>query len=244
MKRRERGRKRALATAIATIMFVLLSLFALASVSAMNLYGISGQQAEVSAQKVLTDMREEQLLVFTLPGGTILVLNNGSTTAKVLGIAAVSDGTGQLQFTPDPSILLPGKALTLSLSQGDDTAYSILTSVGSAYPVSPSGPYAYYSITLAPSSTMTAPGNLTAADLLLTSYNGYSYPVQLYATNVPGSVSVSFVPPSFRPSPLGGTAVMEVNVSCSAAPGAYTIVVNGVGTDGLHETASFYLTVT
>ena len=43
---------------------------------------------------------------------------------------------------------------------------------------------------------------------------------------------------------LFATAVMEVNVSFSAAPGAYAIVVSGVGTDGLHETASFYLTVT
>jgi hypothetical protein len=98
-----------------------------------------------------------------------------------------------------------------------------------------------FTISSSPTSQTVAPGGQTSYAVALSARNGYSSPVTLSVSGLPGSGALSNFPIS-GVSPTSSTT-LTVTTTTGVTPGKYTLTITGTGADGTSHSTSATLTV-
>jgi len=134
-------RRRGVSTAIGALLFLFVSLSTLAVMGVVMAYEARLSQSAAAASQMVNDRTNELLRAYTLPGGVIEVMNNGSVASEAEYFIAVDSDTGGSSLFPFQQTISPGGCVDVteplvSSSEG----LGVITSLGNIFWVNPSPP--------------------------------------------------------------------------------------------------------
>ncbi len=163
-------------------------------------------------------------------------LSNGFSAAVALSVTGLPSGvTATLAPT---SFSAPGSGTsTVTLTAASNAApgtYNVTIngpgsslSTAATVSVTISAP-AHVTLTASPSAISVAPGSSGTTKVTSTVSNGFSAAVSLSVTGLPSGVTATLAPTSFS-APGSGTSTVRLTAASNAAPGTYSIAINGPG---------------
>jgi hypothetical protein len=134
-------RRRGVSTAIGALLFLFVSLSTLAVMGVVMAYEARLSQSAAATSQMVNDRTNELLRAYTLPGGVIEVMNNGSVASETEYLIAVDSGTGGSSLFPFQQTIGPGGCADVteppvSTSEG----LGVITSLGNTFWASPEPP--------------------------------------------------------------------------------------------------------
>lgn len=162
--------------------------------------------------------------------------SNSFNSAITLGVTGLPSGVTGV-FSPNPTLPVLGAAsstLTLAASSSAVTGTFPLTLTATAssfsqslvigLTVSLSG----FTLSSSPASLNVAQGNSAGTTITVTSLDGFSGDVYLYALGLPDGATAEFMPPIVTPAPDGSaTATLILLTSPNASIGTFPVTVEG-----------------
>ncbi|MDG6907319.1 MAG: hypothetical protein JRN20_16220 [Nitrososphaerota archaeon] len=243
-----RKRKRALSTAVGTLIFVAAAMTVFASFNLIEVHSGASIQAGIFADNLL-DRKSGEEMNASWVSQRIMATNSGGATAIILDIASIDPATGSVTELIPESIAIP-QGSTATICNGNsgcppfaNSKTGLITSLGNIVWVASPGSKPAFDISLGNASSTTIQGGSNATTVTLTSINGYNSKVMLYAENPPAGVNITFVPQIFTPASSGATASMILTLSDNAPAGNYFISVFAKGADGATNSSTYALTV-
>jgi hypothetical protein len=101
-------RRRGVSTAIGALLFLFVSLSTLAAMGVVIAYEARLSQSAAATSQMVNDKTKELLRAYTLPGGVIKVMNNGSVTSKAEYFIVVDSDAGGSSLFPFQQTISPG----------------------------------------------------------------------------------------------------------------------------------------
>ena len=244
---RRHNSRRALSTAVGTLIFVAAAMTVFASFNLIEVHSGASIQAGILADNLLDGKSGEELNASWV-SQKIMATNSGGGTAIIIDIASIDPATGSVTELIPESIAIPeGSTVTICENYVcppfANSKTGLITSLGNVVWVASPGSKPAFDIALGNASSSTVQGGSNATTVTLTSVNGYNYKVMLYAENPPVGVNITFVPQIFTPTSSGATASMILTLSDNAPAGKYFINVFAKGADGTTNSTTYELTI-
>ena len=248
---RHSRRNKGISPVLGTIIFVLVAVAAIGTISFIFVAQDNYNTAVKKATELVGNKGKEQISAVQLEETKLQITNEGSATSKIIGLVSADDSSGDLDLEPISIGLSSSQELDYTIPEGivsggglGNGKLGLLTSLGNIFWVDSkpfqNKPLPDFAIVIAPNSLTVEQGKTGTASITTSPLNGFSNTVFLSASGLPQGTSYLINPSSGNPL---YTSTLTVQVGSSTPVGVYTITITGDDKNGKMHSATLALQV-